>query len=104
MNESPGTLELLSNRVDELEKRVHALEHPAAAVVEAINPVFAEASTGREDSEALQSSNLFPLLGRAMLGIAGAYVLRAIAEASVMPKGVVATAAVAYAIAWLLWA
>ena len=28
MNESPGSFELLSSRVDELEKRVHALEHP----------------------------------------------------------------------------
>ena len=32
MNESPGSFELLSSRVDELEKRVHALEHPDEAI------------------------------------------------------------------------
>ncbi len=105
MNESPGALELLSNRVDELEKRVHALEHPDAAAATAIKPALTVASVQPEDgAESLQTANIFPLLGRAMLGIAGAYVLRAIAEAGVMPKGVAAAVAIAYAVGWLLWA
>ncbi|MGA8088868.1 MAG: hypothetical protein WCA10_16435 [Terracidiphilus sp.] len=105
MNESPGALELLSNRVDELEKRVHALEHADAAPAPAIKPALAAASARLEDGpDSLQTANIFPLLGRAMLGIGGGYVLRAIAEAGVMPKGVAAAVAIAYALAWLLWA
>ena len=105
MNESPGTFELLSDRVEELERRVHALEHPCAVTTSAISPVVAAASARLEDeADSLQTANIFPLLGRAMLGIAGAYVLRAIAEAGVMPKGVAAFVAIAYALAWLLWA
>ena len=105
MNESPGALELLSDRVDELERRVHALEHPHAVTTPAISPVEATASARLEDeADSLRTANIFPLLGRAMLGIAGAYVLRAIAEAGVMPKGVAAFVAIAYALAWMLWA
>ena len=33
MTESPGSFELLLSRVDKLEKRVHALEHPDEAIV-----------------------------------------------------------------------
>lgn len=44
------------------------------------------------------------MLGRALLGIAGAYVLRAVAEASMLPKLAVACAGIAYAFLWLAWA
>ncbi|WP_348263316.1 hypothetical protein P8935_01900 [Telmatobacter sp. DSM 110680] len=105
MNESPGSLELLASRMDELEKRVHALEHTTedrslmskpAAVPTAISP-------GIEDAP-LQTANVFPVLGRALLGIAGAYVLRAIAETGFVPRLAVAAAAIVYALAWLVWA
>src|SRR5579859_8131805 len=105
MNGSPGSFELLSSRVDELEKRVHVLEHLDAAATPAIKPTLAVANAQPEDeADSLQTANVFPLLGRAMLGIAGAYVLRAIAEAGVMPNGAVAFVAIAYALAWLVWA
>jgi hypothetical protein len=105
MNQSPGALEVLSNRVNELERRVSALEHSDAAPPATIKPILAVASAQRVDqADSLQTANIFPLLGRAMLGIAGAYVLRAIAEAGVMPKGVAAAIAIAYAVGWLLWA
>ncbi len=105
MNESPGTLELLSSRVDALERRVHALEHPDEAIAPEVMSIVAPVSAAAGDGEAsLQTANIFPLVGRAMLGIAGAYVLRAVAEAGVMPKVIVAAVAVAYAFAWLMWA
>ncbi len=47
---------------------------------------------------------MFPVLGRALLGIAGAYVLRAVAESSALPKLAVACAGIAYAFLWLAWA
>jgi hypothetical protein len=104
MNESPGALELLSNRVNELEKRVHALEHPYAAPTPAIKPAPASSAHLEDEADSLQTANIFPLLGCAMLGIAGAYVLRAVAEAGVMPNGVTAAGGIAYALAWLVWA
>ncbi|MGZ5790560.1 MAG: hypothetical protein ACXWJF_14010, partial [Burkholderiaceae bacterium] len=105
MNESPGSFELLSSRVDELEKRVHALEHPNEVKASAANRAIGAASaTSDLGPDSLQTANIFPLLGRAMLGIAGAYVLRAVAEADVMPKVIVATVAIAYSFAWLVWA
>ena len=39
-----------------------------------------------------------------MLGIAGAYLLRAVAESSSLPKTAVAAVAIAYALGWLVWA
>src|SRR5579859_2109882 len=104
MNESPGKVEMLSSRVDELEKRVHALEHPDEAKTEALQPLTTRASSAFADGDPdLQAVSLFPLIGRAMLGIAGAYVLRAIAAAAVLPKLPVSASAVAYAFGWLLW-
>lgn len=105
MTESPGSFELLLSRVDKLEKRVHALEHPDEAIAPEAMSIVASASAVTRDGEtSLQTQNMFSLLGRAMLGIAGAYVLRAVAEAGMAPKLIVAAVAIAYAFAWLVWA
>ncbi len=47
---------------------------------------------------------MFPVLGKAMLGVAGAYLLRAIEESSSLPRLAVAVAGIAYAFVWLVWA
>lgn len=104
MKDSPESLDRLSTRVDELEKRVHALEH--AGEVKAV-PKASLAQPSRiaaGDAAPLEAGNLFPTLGRALLGIAGAYLLRAIAEANVVSKAIVAAFAILYAFAWLIWA
>ena len=44
-----------------------------------------------------------PALGRALLGIAGAYLLRAAAESGAVPQLAAVAAAVIYAVAWLIW-
>ena len=104
MNESPGALELLSSRVDELEKRVRALEHPGETRSEAIvQPSVRANSDAGDNALALETGGILPMLGRAMLGVAGAYVLRAIAEAGVSPKLPVSVLAVVYAFGWLAW-
>ncbi|HEY2471079.1 MAG TPA: hypothetical protein VGI45_25005 [Terracidiphilus sp.] len=70
-----------------------------------MKPIFALGSEASGDPAAsLQTANVFPVLGRAMLGIAGAYLLRALAEAGAVPKVAVAVVAIAYAFAWLVWA
>ncbi len=45
-----------------------------------------------------------PVLGKAVLGIAGAYLLRAIAESGTVPKLPVLMVAIVYAALWMVWA
>ena len=104
MNDSSGSLEMLSTRVDELERRICALEHPAVAQADLI-PIRSQ-PPGRAEPvpTSMQAGIFFPTLGKAMLGIAGAYVLRAIAEAGAVPRFAISAVAVAYAFGWLIWA
>lgn len=104
MKDSPESLEVLSSRVDELERRVHALEHPGATKVTANISETQPIRNASNEPSLLDAGSFIPTLGRALLGIAGAYVLRAIAEANVIPKIVVAVFAILYAFGWLIWA
>lgn len=103
MNNLPEALDQLSHRVDDLEKRIHALEHPE----EQLQP-GAESAQARtphvQESTIERASGVFPVLGRAMLGIAGAYVLRALMDLSPLPKLAIAAVALAYAVAWMVGA
>ena len=105
MDPTSDTLSELTHRIDSLEERVSHLEHlpesPAAARVhEPIRlDIHAEATSAGLWSEA---ASTFGVLGRAMLGIAGGYVVRAVAESGSLPKFVVAVAAILYAALWLL--
>jgi hypothetical protein len=102
MNDLPQALESLSHRVEELEKRVLALEHPdeVSAKTVAVQPrAFLEEKSGIE-----RAGSAFALSGRAMLGIAGAYVLRAISASGAVPRQAIAAIGIAYAMAWLVWA
>ena len=104
MNDLPGTFDQLAARLATLEQRVYVLEHPSDA---SNATAVTEAAPTPEPVEGLslaQAGGLFSLLGRALLGIAGAYVLRAVAESTSLPKTAVAAIAIAYAILWLVWA
>jgi hypothetical protein len=106
MNVLPEALEALASRVDALEKRVHELEHPSEALAAPAAqrfdaPAIAQVAEGAGID---QAGSMFPVLGRAMLGIAGAYVLRAVAESSPGSRQAIAAVAIAYAVAWLVWA
>jgi hypothetical protein len=106
MDDLPDTLDRLAGRLETLERRVYALEHPAAAMSEIAAPEAAP-KPAAEASEQLSTSvagGAFSVLGIAMLGIAGAYLLRAVEESSALPKTAVAAVAIAYALAWLVWA
>ena len=105
MNDLPGTLELLSTRVEALEKRVQALEHPAETIAPATQaPLASSFAHKAEERPTEQAGGMFAVLGRAMLGIAGAFALRAVAESSSLPKLAIAGVAIVYAFAWLAWA
>ena len=99
-------LERLAERLDELEERVSVLEHPPAARKPDSSPhaeIMPEPQVAAT-APATQSGNMFPVMGRAMLGIAGAYLLRAVAESGAVPRIAVVAAGIAYAFLWLVWA
>jgi len=106
MDDLLDALARLTARVENLEHRVSALEHPSATAAslpaEPASPV-ARGPTA-EAFPFAQASGVFPVLGKAMLGIAGAYLLRAVAESGSFPKLAVVVLALAYAGMWLVWA
>ena len=96
----------LTARLENLERRVSTLEHPtetsASAPAAPVKPATLQPT--REAFPFAQEGGAFPVLGKAMLGIAGAYLLRAVAESGSFPKLAVVVLALAYAGMWLIWA
>ena len=123
-----SVFELLNERVRELEQRVVALEVQSAK--QNIAQVALETMEApAESAEAKEPELLIPpllrkmpakvrngelavetpagvitVLGKAVLGIAGAYLLRAIAESGSVPKLPVLIVAIVYACLWMVWA
>ncbi len=108
-------VEQLSERVRDLERRVSALEgQPENARQATATPAPTAGGVGRTESwpqelaYGLPASNLsagvLPVFGKAVLGIAGAYLLRAVAESGTLPKLALLVVAIVYAGMWLVWA
>jgi hypothetical protein len=97
---------LLSERVNELERRLSALEHSLRTRSPDLKlPAAPAADLGPGEPLTAQAQpSMLSVFGRAILGIAGAYVLRAIAESGIFPSWIAVTLAVVYAGAWLVWA
>ncbi len=106
MHDLPDEIERLEKRMEVLELRVHALEHPLEARWPLPSPKPETESVPLTATAAplTPAGSIFSVLGRAMLGVAGAYVLRAVEESSSLPRLAVAAAGIAYAFAWLVWA
>ena len=100
-------LEELSARLGELERRIAALEGRQPVPVPEQNPLGppprAKIPVEEAASATLQPS-VFSIFGRCVLGMAGAYLLRAAAESTVFPTWAALTLALAYAASWLVWA
>ena len=115
--ENGTSVEQLSERVLELERRVAALEalrsstravpsaaptgQPGAAVPTSTG---ATPSAGWGGLSALSSGGTFPIIGQAVLGFAGAFLSRAITESTSFPKLPVLVVAILYACFWMVWA
>jgi len=100
-------LEELFARVEELERRIAALENHQPAHSPNREPSEAVATTHPGQGEALSATpqpSVFSVFGRSVLGIAGAYLLRAVAESGTLPTWISVTLALAYAAGWLVWA
>jgi hypothetical protein len=105
MDDLPDILNRLATRLETLEQRVYALEHPSEASrsLSAPEPGPSQTAQASETLPFALAGGAFSVLGKAMLGIAGAYLLRALAESSSLPKLAVAALAIAYAMMWLVW-
>lgn len=98
-------LEKLTARLEGLERRLAALENrsaqPANCEPSAAHALRVEVPA--EPSSSLSQPNLLSVAGRAVLGIAGAYLLRAAAESGLVPLWIAAVVALLYATGWLVW-
>src|SRR5271157_4329659 len=106
MDDLLDALARLSDRLEHLERRVSALERSSETANSRPTPATAPArgTPAAEEFPLPQTGGVFPVVGKAMLGIAGAYLLRAVAESGALPQWVVVALALAYAGMWLLWA
>lgn len=108
-----ATIEHLMERLRDLEGRVAALEgqreKPAQVQTEStatLPPIQRPRppATWRGFPAAETPAGAIAIIGKAVLAIAGAYLLRAIAESGAVPKLPVLILAIAYAGAWMVWA
>jgi hypothetical protein len=100
-------LEHLSARVNELEHRLSALERSLQIHSPHLEPSAAPVTASLGAREALPAQSqpgVLSVFGRSVLGIAGAYLLRAVAESGTIPLWIAVTLALSYAAAWLVWA
>ncbi len=107
MDDLPEVLTRIDTRLKALEERVSLLEHPSQACALAAPPAppaQTEAPHSGQESSFARAGATFPVLGTAMLGLAGACLLRAVAESGSFPKLATAALAIAYAGMWLVWA
>lgn len=100
---APGREDELFRMVRELETRLSSLERRVESGLAAPGGA---ADTPAEPARAAweQAIPAVTTLGRALLGMAGAYVLRAATESHVVPQRIGVFAAVVYAVLWLVWA
>jgi len=100
-------LEHLNRRIAELEARVSALEHPSPAMpaqVGSTSTMKSAQGTESVPAELGTSGNVIAVLGKAVLAIAGAYLLRAIAESTPGAQFPMLLAGIVYACGWMAWA
>ena len=102
--ETPQDFSELMRQVQDLRQRVLTLEQRLGEG--AVSPAAGEAATPAPVSETAPglrvSSSALPALGRALLAMAGAYLLRALTEFGAMPPTVGVAIGLLYSVVWLL--
>jgi len=93
--------EELERRVAHLEKLMGVEETPAPSYA---SPTPAVAGQPSLNPSAVSPTALLPILGRGLLGLAGAYLLRALTESAAIPQAGGVAAGILYALFWLFWA
>ncbi len=104
MNDSENAEEALARRLEALEQRVAELERRTPNQPAFSGSPWASASPAETlaSSSQSQGAGLLALVGKAMLVVAGAYLLRAATAYSAIPRIPLVIVAIAYAFAWLI--
>ncbi len=99
-------LERLLARMEEFEKRLSALEQREAGAAPLPRPLVSApvAPHPLEQLSLGRPAGTMPAIGKVFLGIAGAYLLRALNESGALPQLAIVLVALAYAGMWLVWA
>ena len=97
-------VEHLTERLGELERRIAALEGQAEKPATPLPELSASAIQKRRVVSAEIATGPVPVVGKAVLGIAGAYLLRAVAESGAIPRLPILLVAIVYAGLWMVWA
>jgi hypothetical protein len=100
----PAELDALAREVRNLARRVAELEAHMGHTERVAAPPAAGPIEQRPAGVPADAASLVPIVGRTLLGLAGAYLLRALTDGgSVSPRAGVA-AGILYAMGWLVWA
>ncbi|MBZ5611510.1 MAG: hypothetical protein LAP38_24885 [Acidobacteriia bacterium] len=99
--EETHQIDELIHAVEDLRRRVAALEQAGTPAPSSMASEISLAASAGETAPDV-SSGLLAALGRLLLGIAGAYLLRAITETGILPPLTGTLAGLAYAAAWLV--
>jgi hypothetical protein len=92
----------LARQVRDLNQRVHILEERLAITASPVTPqVEAVAAEPLGASLEDETTRVIPVFGRALLAVAGAYLLRALAENHVVRLEICLAAGILYALFWL---
>ncbi|HEU5404063.1 MAG TPA: hypothetical protein VFU86_22095 [Terriglobales bacterium] len=105
--ETSGIVDQLNERVRQLEVRVSALEGEPRKQAQAPPPTSARRDRAPETWQGFPSVELpgvISTIGIAVLGMAGAYIFRALAESGAVPKLPVLVMAILYAASWMVYA
>lgn len=90
----------LRSRIETIERRLGIEAQPASATTDSV-PVAASGS-----SAVLLDSpgDYFPLVGKSLMGVALAYLLRALTENAMLPHAAGVALGLVYALGWMVWA
>lgn len=109
MDKDPSRIESrldeLAERLQRVEARLAAVERHAASVSDATEASLPGAPATKPFATAQPAGEAWlPLFGRILLILAGAFLLRAITDAGVLPPVAVAAAGLVYAVVWFVMA
>ncbi len=101
---SPPEWEGLEREVRDLARRVSRIEHELGLAPVGASAAAPAAAEPEAQGGAMAPAALLPVLGRALLGLAGAYLLRALTEGGTLPHRMGVAIGIVYAVGWLVWA
>lgn len=102
--QSDGAQTDLAGRLERLEQRLAALERRLGVEATAAESSIHFAGSSGETAALADSATLAGLAGKSLLGLAAAYLLRALTESGILPPAAGVGLGLLCASAWLVWA